>query len=168
MSFLRKLFGSQNPHGETTESLIPDLSYRSPDVAKCKAAVDRFTEAYPLIAAMGIGIFVDAPPPEVVKIFKERDRLDEQLSIAKKAEENIRTRVALKLGELRDLTAVQPLIAALKDEYAAVRKSAAETLGNIGDTRAIVPLTELAQKDSDEDIRKAAQDAMERIQKADI
>jgi hypothetical protein len=53
---------------------------------------------------------------------------------------------------------VEPLIAALHDENAGVRRGAAEVLGRIGDSRAMAPLGELAN-DPDSAVRKAATQA---------
>ncbi len=57
--------------------------------------------------------------------------------------------------------AVEPLIAALKGENKLVRKAAARALGDIGDPRAVEPLTE-AQ--TDEDVRASAAKALDKIQ----
>jgi HEAT repeat protein len=56
--------------------------------------------------------------------------------------ENLETRLqaAKKLGELKDLKAVDPLVKALNDEDANVRKAVANALGKIGDAKAIEPL----------------------------
>jgi len=72
---------------------------------------------------------------------------------------SIRRDAARALGELEDPRAVEPLIAALKDESFSVRKAAAEALGKIGDTRAVEPLS-AALKDKDSDVRKAAAEAL--------
>ena len=61
---------------------------------------------------------------------------------------DVRKGAAAGLGELKDETAVDPLIEALKDEDKYVRKNAAEALGKIGDRRAMEPLIEaLGDKD---------------------
>ncbi len=66
---------------------------------------------------------------------------------------------AIALGSL----AVEPLIAALKDGKRAVRKSAAEALGKVGDARAVEPLIAAFQKDNNRDVRKAAATALAKI-----
>ncbi|MCK4735463.1 MAG: HEAT repeat domain-containing protein, partial [Methanophagales archaeon] len=53
-------------------------------------------------------------------------------------------------------------IQALKDEMGYVRANAAETLGKIGDERAIEPIIQ-ALKDEDEDVRKKAAEALEKM-----
>jgi hypothetical protein len=54
---------------------------------------------------------------------------------------------------------IEPLLAALRDENAGVRRGAAEVLGKIGDPRAVPPLGELAN-DPDSAVRKAAAQAL--------
>ena len=51
-----------------------------------------------------------------------------------------RREAALKLGKKRDVTVVEPLCQALKDESWYVRRNAARSLGRLGDSRAIEPL----------------------------
>ena len=164
MDFLRKLFRPQDPKVKV-KRLVQDLTLQSSAVASSKAAWERFEKANPLIAVMGIPIMFDAPPPEFLAKLREKDNLELRLSNAKKKEGNVRAQAALSLGKLRDISAVQPLIAALGDEYKSVRKNAAQALGAIGDKSAMVPLAELAQKDSDADVRRETQEAMEMIQK---
>ena len=67
----------------------------------------------------------------------------------------MRQAAAGALGQIRDARAVKPLIAALRDDYWAVRRAAAEALGQIGDAPAVEPLI-AALKDQDRAVRKAA------------
>ncbi|MDM8007624.1 MAG: M56 family metallopeptidase [Phycisphaerae bacterium] len=55
----------------------------------------------------------------------------------------VRETAAETLGGLREPSAVEALIAALKDEDVGVRRAAAGALGEIGDARAVGPLIEL-------------------------
>jgi HEAT repeat protein len=64
------------------------------------------------------------------------------------------------LGEIKDTRAVEPLIAALKDNNSTVRWSAAEALGKIKDVRAIAPLID-AQEDDDNVVRREVIKALE-------
>ena len=162
MDFLRKLFGTQDPE---VKRLVQDLIFQSPAVASSKAAWERFEKANPLMAAMGMFMPNAAPPPDFLAKLREKDNLETRLFNTKKEEENVRAQAALSLGKLHDPSAIRPLIAALGDEYTSVRKNAAEALGAIGDKSAIVPLTELAKKDTNDGVRRAAQEAMEMIQK---
>ncbi|MDD3564887.1 MAG: HEAT repeat domain-containing protein [Methanothrix sp.] len=49
------------------------------------------------------------------------------------------------------------------DENAEVRAEAAEALGDINDTRAINPLTDMAQNDESEWVREVASEALEKL-----
>lgn len=68
------------------------------------------------------------------------------------------TKSLVKIGR----PAVEPLIAALKDENETVRMGAAEALGNIKDTRAIGPLND-AIKDKNVWVSKVAMEALKNI-----
>jgi len=72
---------------------------------------------------------------------------------------DVRKGAAAGLGDLKDETAVDPLIEALKDEDKYVRKNAAEALGKIGDRRAVGPLIE-ALKDEDWFVQEKAAAAL--------
>ena len=63
-----------------------------------------------------------------------------------------------KMGDL----VIDPLIQALKYKNSSVRKNAASTLGEIGDSQAVGPLNE-ALEDEDEYVREAAEGALEKI-----
>jgi len=69
-------------------------------------------------------------------------------------------KAAEALGKIKDPSAVEPLIAALKDEDPGVRWDAANAPGEIGDTRAVEPLI-AALKDLD--VREAAAVALAEI-----
>lgn len=69
---------------------------------------------------------------------------------------------ALQLGFIKDPSAVEPLIAVLKDADAGVRSSAAEALGEIRDRRAVNPLIAVL-KDPDWDVREQAAGALGEI-----
>jgi HEAT repeat protein len=66
------------------------------------------------------------------------------------------------LGKIGDARAVDPLIAALKDEDSNVRKNAAEALGKIGNARVVDPLI-AALKDENRDVQKNAVEALGKI-----
>ena len=66
----------------------------------------------------------------------------------------------VKIGE----PALEPLIAALRHHHIAVRKAAADVLGEIGDERAVNPLLS-ALKDRDWEVREAARAALAAIEK---
>ncbi len=61
------------------------------------------------------------------------------------------------------IVVLKPLIEALRTGYISTeRQFAAETLGEIGDTRAVEPLIK-ALEDNDEDVRKAAKEALHKL-----
>jgi len=76
--------------------------------------------------------------------------------------ESVRWCSAEVLGEIGDKRAVEPLIQALKDVKADVRKSAAEALGKLRDRRATEPLIQ-ALKDVKRDVRGSATEALAKI-----
>jgi len=59
----------------------------------------------------------------------------------------------------QDTTVVPALIARLKDEDAGVRRAAAQSLGRLGDRRAVQPLIDILT-DSDADVRRASVEAL--------
>ena len=75
-------------------------------------------------------------------------------------ESAIRQIAAQKLGELRDVRAVEPLIHAFKDDDGMVRRAAAIALGQIGDKRALEPLVHALNKDADRVVRRRAATAL--------
>jgi len=79
----------------------------------------------------------------------------------------VRRRVAIVLGEIRDVRAVEPLIQALSDEDVYVRVRAAEALGKIGDKRAAEPLIQ-ALKSKYPDVQEFAKDALAKIKQRKI
>ena len=66
------------------------------------------------------------------------------------------------LGQIGDARAVEPLIAALKEEIRSVRRDAATALGQIGDARAVEPLI-AALKDQDMYTCEAAAEALDNL-----
>lgn len=95
----------------------------------------------------------------------ERDQNVKALILAlrnKKQERDVRQNAAAALGRIKDLRAVEPLIAALQDEEWAVRWSAATALGWISDPRAIEPLTALLQ-DKEKHVRQATTRVLDQI-----
>lgn len=74
-----------------------------------------------------------------------------------------RALAARALGGLMHRSAVEPLLTALSDSSAQVRADAAGSLGWIGDSRAVTPLSSLGFKDPDPLVRKVAMHAVARI-----
>jgi len=101
-------------------------------------------------------------PPNVERLKAKGDvqGLIKALGYIKDA--NIRWASAGALGELGDVQAVEPLIAALKGQDEDMRRASAGALGQIGDVRAVEPLI-AALKDQDEDVRRASARALGQI-----
>ena len=98
-------------------------------------------------------------PPNVEHMKQKRDvkGLISALGYVKDAE--VRRSAAAALWEIGDARAVEPLIAALKDEVYVVRINAIKALGKIGDPRAVVPLISVL-KDRDTNVRIDAAEAL--------
>jgi HEAT repeat protein len=104
-------------------------------------------------AAESLGrLGADQAAPALIEIMQDRaeDRED-------------RARNAEALGRLEAKEAVEPLIAALDDIVWRVRYQAAVALGRIGDSAAREALANAAQYDPDASARKAAQEALKRL-----
>ncbi len=81
------------------------------------------------------------------------------------ADERVRADSAIQLGRLHAVQAVDPLAATLAgDRSPLVREAAARSLGLLGSAQALPALQRAAQVDSDRDVRRSAQFAMEVIQ----
>ena len=89
--------------------------------------------------------------PDLEKLKKEKD-VEGLINLLRDEDDDIRSEVALNLGEIGDTRAVEPLIQALNDKSLEVRLSAALSLGDIGDRRAIEPLVQ-AFRDKDAQVR---------------
>ncbi len=89
----------------------------------------------------------------------ERDAVAPLLELVSSPDADVRTYVALALGQIGDPRAVPALTAALEDADANVRFHAAEALGRIGDRRATGPLVDAATS-GDFSLAFAALDAL--------
>ncbi len=97
---------------------------------------------------------------DVSRISKMEENRDvEGLIRILKEEKNNRNSAALALGDIGDARAVEPLIQALKDKNAGVRRVVADALGKIKDERVIEPLIQ-ALEDRDDDVRFRAAEAL--------
>jgi hypothetical protein len=80
-------------------------------------------------------------------------------------DEHVRAESALQLGRTKDPRAVDPLAATLSgDRSPAVRESAARALGLLGSQNALPALQHAVQTDTDHDVRRSAQFAVDVIQ----
>jgi hypothetical protein len=75
----------------------------------------------------------------------------------------IRKNAARQLGKLGNKEAVPALCDALKDAFPGVQVEAAKALGLLGDERAFGPLHAVLNSSGDRELRRAANDAVEKI-----
>jgi len=101
-------------------------------------------------------------PPNVEKMKARRDVKGLIRALGYKKDWEVRAAAARALGGIKDPRAVEPLIAALKDEDSDVRKAAARALGEIKDPRAVEPLI-AALEDEELRVRAAAAEALGQI-----
>ncbi len=101
-------------------------------------------------------------PPDVEKLKTKCDMVGLIKALSYPRDETIRKSAAVALGNLSDVRAVEPLIAALRDSDKAVRWAAAQALGKIGDARAVEPLI-AALRDSDKAVRWEAAEVLGKI-----
>ena len=100
--------------------------------------------------------------PNVERLAEKRDVKGLAKALFYKKAWRVREAAAEALGKIGDSQAVEPLIAALKDEDWYVRKYAVEALGKIGESRTVKPLI-AALKDLEQDVREAAVEALGKI-----
>jgi HEAT repeat protein len=79
----------------------------------------------------------------------QEERLSHFIQMLSDDDEGNRWKAAEILGQLRDPTAVDPLIETLWDDDSRVRLKAAWALGRIGDQRAIAPLRRLYRMENE-------------------
>jgi len=115
-----------------------------------------------VLAALGVAATVAAAPrvasPPVPLSVPERGDDVRSPSPEGRGGQGVRTRTERGSGG-EDTTVVNALIARLKDENAGVRRAAAQSLGQLGDIRAVPPLIAVLA-DSDGEVRSAAVDAL--------
>ena len=79
-------------------------------------------------------------PPDVAKLKAKGDVKGLIKALGYQKDWHVRQAAAEALGKIGDARAVEPLVAALKDQDSNARQGAAEALGRIGDARAVEPL----------------------------
>jgi HEAT repeat protein len=101
-------------------------------------------------------------PPNVEKLEAKRDIKGLGKALSYKKNRGVRSQAVYALLRIGNRQAVEPLIAALKDEDGGIRFVAAEALGKIGDARAVEPLI-VALKDENEPVRYFSAEALGKI-----
>lgn len=90
--------------------------------------------------------------------------VDHHLQMLSNTDDNVRAESVIELGRMKAQRAVDPLAATLSgDRSPMVRETAARALGLIGSPQALPALQHAAQADSDREVRRSAQFAVEVI-----
>jgi HEAT repeat protein len=116
-------------------------------------AVPKYRQSYPSLYDRTMDALVNVGTPAIetfCALLKRQDKAETRLT------------AAVALGRIENARAVEPLITALQDPDANVRKAVAEALGSIGDHRAAEPLI-AALKDRDLSVRITVVDALKKI-----
>lgn len=91
-------------------------------------------------------------------------QINQLLSLLTHPDAKVRSNAVIDLGKLKATQAVDPLAATLAgDQSPIVRDAAARALGLIGSPQALTALIHAAQADTDHDVRRSAQFAVEVI-----
>jgi hypothetical protein len=126
---------------------------------------------YPTPPALAAPALASTPPltpvPTTVRAASGEGRqgdIDNCMSNLANADEKVRAEMALQLGRLHAVRAVESLNSTMaKDPSPAVRDASARALGLIGSNASLAALDRAAQEDSDRDVRRSAQYAAEVI-----
>ena len=105
---------------------------------------------------------VEFGEPDVEGMMQKNDGKGLIRALKYRKDWEVRWAAAMTLGELRDSTALEPLIQGLGDEHGWVRWGAVWALGEIGDSRAIEPLTQ-ALNDANIDVQEEAQRVLDKL-----
>lgn len=92
----------------------------------------------------------------------EKQLLQSAILDLQSPDQRVRRKAPKTLGQLKHVSAVQPLCDTLKDEDGIVRAAAAEALGSIGDNASLFSLIEVLENDSYHHARAAAAKALGR------
>lgn len=106
-----------------------------------------------------------APAGQSIPAANQQADITYHLRMLTNADERARAESVLHLGKVKATQAVDQLAATLAgDRSPTVREAAARSLGLLGSSQALPALQRAAQVDSDRDVRRSAQFAMEVIQ----
>jgi hypothetical protein len=107
-----------------------------------------------------------APTPRPITAADTRQAdISRNLQQLNDPDEHIRAESVIQLGRLKAEKAIDPIAATLTgDGSPTVREAAARSLGLIGSPKALLALEKAAHQDSDRDVRRSAQFAVDIIQ----
>jgi hypothetical protein len=94
------------------------------------------------------------------------DRVGDLTAMLASSSDKTRISAVVSLAKLGDKRALKPLVTALHDPNAQVRALAATALGKLGHKAALPALKALASDDADENVRARAQEAADKVAKA--
>lgn len=97
---------------------------------------------------------------EALGNFRDQRATDALIKVLGKKDEVLQVEAAKSLGRTRGVGAVEALIGALRDSSPWVRATAASTLADFGDSRALGPLQKLIADDPSEEVREHANAAV--------
>jgi serine/threonine protein kinase len=125
---------------------------------------DEFFVAFKKAISTPTQLSFSGPSCNAVMTVRRNPHSIESLITSLTTNENRRVRqeAAEALGKLGNPQAIEPLIAALKDEHEWVRHLAAEALGKLGDLRAVEPLIAVLE-DKYERVQEAASSALDKL-----
>ncbi len=100
---------------------------------------------------------------KVLQNYKESEVVEHLTGLLNDYNPEIRIAVITALGKIKDEKSVAHLLPLLSDRDKEIKKAAIEVMGQMGDYRAINQLRSIARLDHSEEIRKAAEAALEDI-----
>ncbi len=160
----------------TPPSEIPSDSYRRPGDAPFQECLDKSELVSALGDAVAAAYGTAAEVDYWLRVLEEEPLQDRAVStlsslgppavdplVARLGESGPRAEPAARALAGIGAGAVEALVAAMRDERAAVRRRAVESLGQIGDARAVDPLLALLREEADAEVRASAAEALGRM-----
>lgn len=144
----------------------PPVVVQQPVIQQVPVPVQQVPAAAPAAAAPQQVQYQGVQPTSQVQLHSApAANTDYYLQQLTNADERVRADSVMQLGRSKEQRVIDPLAATLSgDRSAVVRESAARALGLVGSPAALPALQHAAQTDSDRDVRRSAQFAVEVIQ----
>jgi len=93
----------------------------------------------------------------------KKSKVDKLKKFAGDKDPKIRLAVAKALGDSKGDEAFNALVLLLRDTDSTVRQAAVESLGNLGEKRAVEHLRHLIAKESDDVVKKAIEESLKKL-----